>query len=84
MLRLLKVPVCASWPAMESPLIRRDSKSGVGVAPNAVFSAWLVARRRNAAQIDNVIAFNMVRSQSEQTWIQRGTIISSLLRLLPV
>jgi len=44
---------------MVSPLIRRDWKSGVGVAgavPNAVFSvnsaASHVARRRSAAQIE--------------------------------
>jgi hypothetical protein len=52
---------------MMYPWIRRASKSGVGAAgagTNAVFSAnsaaWLVALSRNAAQIDNVIGFNML------------------------
>jgi len=71
---------------MVSPLIRRDWKSGVGVAgavPNAVFSvnsaASHVARRRSAAQIDNVVPFNMIKAQSERPEIQDGTTISSLL-----
>ena len=61
---------CGPGSAMMYPLIRRASKSGVGIAGagmNAVFSvkpaAWLVARKRNAAQIDKAIAFNMAKAQ---------------------
>lgn len=64
---------CGPGSATVSPLIRRALKSGVGAAgvgANAEFStisaAWLVARRRNAAQIDNAIAFHMVKAQSDR------------------
>jgi hypothetical protein len=57
---------------MVSPLIRSDWKSGVGAAGVAgtVFcagsAAWHGARRRSEAQIDSVIAFNMVEANLAQ------------------
>src|SRR6185437_1844249 len=73
--RLDRIPAKAgsmvSWgpgSATVSPWIRRASKSGVGVASvgtSAVKSAaWLGERRRKAAQIDNAIAFHIVKAQS--------------------
>jgi hypothetical protein len=54
-------------------LTRRDSKSGGGVVPDvettggdtarsAASVAWHVAQKRNVAQIDRAVAFNMVKT----------------------